>query len=99
MGFNSAFKVLIVKPVEPGVLKILMDSMEILGIRQRLVFGCEVSRKRIVGPLFFEETIIAKNYPYLLNKFIGLLQQNKRVCLFQQDWAATRIAKTTAAFW
>jgi hypothetical protein len=88
-----------VKPAERGVLKALMHCMEILGIRQRLVFGCEVSRKRIVGPLFFEETIIAENYSDLLNKFIALLQQIQRVCWFQQDWSAAHTADTTAAFW
>jgi len=73
--------------------------MKILGIRQRLVFGCKVSRKRIVGPLFFEETIIAENYPDLLSKFIALLLQIEQVCWFQQDWAVAHIAKTTPAFW
>jgi len=73
--------------------------MEILGIRQRLVFWYEMSRKRIVGPLFFEETIIAENYLDLLNKFIALLQQIQRGCWFQQDWSAASIEKTTTAFW
>ena len=33
--------------------------------------------KRSVGPLFFEETTTAENYPDLFNQFIGLLKQNK----------------------
>jgi hypothetical protein len=75
--------------------------MKILGIRQSLVFGCEVSRKRIVGPLLFEEAItsIAENYPDILKKSVALLLQNKPVCWFQQDWAAAHIANTTTAFW
>jgi len=90
---------LIVNLVERGVLKTLMHCVEILGIRQRLVFCCELSRKRILGPPFFEETIIAKNYPDLLSTFIALLQKIEGVCWFQQDWTAARTANTTSAFW
>jgi hypothetical protein len=73
--------------------------MKILGVRQRLVFGCEVSRKRIVERLFFEETTIVENYQTLLNKFIALLLQIKQIRWFQQDWAAGHIAETTTALW
>jgi hypothetical protein len=45
-----------------------------------------------VGSLFFEGTIIAENHQNLLNKFISLLEQNKQVSWFQQDWVTAHIA-------
>jgi hypothetical protein len=46
---------------------------------------CAISRKRIVGPLFFGETINAERYQNLLTQFIALLEENERDCWLQQD--------------
>jgi hypothetical protein len=60
------------------------------------MFGAQ-SRKRIVGPLFFEDTITAEKYPDLLTQFIALLEENERDSWFQQDRATAHNTKTTAA--
>jgi hypothetical protein len=70
--------------VQYEVLKTLLYCTKILCIRQRFVC-CAVSRKRIVAPLFFEETITAGSYPHLLTQFVALLEKNTRDCWFQQD--------------
>jgi hypothetical protein len=56
---------------------------------------CAISRKRIVGPLFFEETINAERYQNLLTQFIALLEENERDCCLQQDGATPHTANTT----
>jgi hypothetical protein len=48
-----------------------------------------------VGPLFFEDTITAENYPDLLTQFIVLLEENERDCWFQQDKATAHNTETT----
>jgi hypothetical protein len=55
-----------------------------------------LSRKQIARPSFFEETINAGIYPHLLTKFIALLKDNERNCLFQQDGEIDHTAKRTA---
>ena len=56
-----------------------------------------MSRKEIVGPLFFEDTITAENYPALVTKFIALLEENKLDCWFEQDRVTVHNTKTTTA--
>jgi hypothetical protein len=59
---------------------------------------CVISRKRIIGPLFFDETINAERYQNLLTQFIALLEENERDCWLQQDGATPHTANTTTTF-
>jgi len=43
-------------------------------------FCCAVFQGRIIGSLFFVQTITTENYPHLLTYFITLLEENGR------DW-------------
>jgi hypothetical protein len=56
---------------------------------------CVISRKQIIGPLFFEETINAERYQNRLTQFIALLEKNERYCWLQQDGATPHAANTT----
>jgi len=56
---------------------------------------CAISRRRIIGPLFFETTINAEAYQELIQQFIALLQVDKRNCWFQQDSTSAHTAATT----
>ena len=61
---------------------------------------CALSRKRIIGPIFFEETINADRYKSLiLEPFIAELDESEIQCAwFQQDGATAHTAKKTLAF-
>jgi len=50
---------------------------------------------RIIGPLFFENTIKAEAYQELIQQFIALLQVDERNCWFQQDSATAHTAAST----
>jgi hypothetical protein len=45
---------------------------------------CAVSRRRIIGPIFFSETITAERYQELIMNFISLLEAEEQDCWFQQ---------------
>ena len=56
---------------------------------------CAISRRRIIGPLFFETSINAEAYQELIQQFIALLQVDERNCCFQQDSATAHTAAST----
>jgi hypothetical protein len=83
---------LIVKTVEYGVLKTHMHCTKILCIL-RIWFLSAVSRKQIVGPLFFEEIGgagnkfgIYCNYTLFMTFLVSLKDKNQINCL--QSWVA-----------
>jgi hypothetical protein len=52
-----------------------------------------ISRRRIVGHLFFEETVNSKRYFSMLHDFIGLLEEDEiTYSWFQQDGANAHTA-------
>jgi hypothetical protein len=52
-----------------------------------------ISRRRIVGHLFFEETVNSKRYCSMLHEFIGLLEEDDiTYSWFQQDGANAHTA-------
>ena len=53
-----------------------------------------ISKRRIIGPLFFETSINAEAYEELIQQFIALLLVDECNCWFQQDSAT---AHTTAS--
>ena len=59
---------------------------------QKIGVWCAISRRRIIGPLFFETSINAEE---LIQQFIALLQVDARNCWFQQDSANAHIAAST----
>ena len=51
---------------------------------------------RIVGPLFFEETVNSKRYCLVLRDFIGLLGEDEIIySWFQQDGATAHTANSS----
>jgi hypothetical protein len=59
---------------------------------QKIGVWCAISRRRIIGPLFFETGINAEDYKELIQQFIALLKVDERKCWFQQDSAAAYTA-------
>jgi hypothetical protein len=62
---------------------------------QKIGVRCAISRRRIIGPLFFETSINAEAYQELIQQFITLLKVDERDCWFQQDSATSHIAACT----
>lgn len=56
---------------------------------------CAISRKRIVGPIFFTETITAERYQDIIMQFVALLEADERHCWLQQDGATAHTANST----
>lgn len=65
---------------------------------EKIGVWCALSRKRLVGPIFFTTTITAEVYQGILTDFIALLERDERYCWFQQDNARPHTAKTTKEF-
>jgi hypothetical protein len=61
----------------------------------KIGFWCVVSRCRIVGPIFFEDTVTAERYQDILMQFVVLLEVNERNAWFQQDRATRHSARKT----
>jgi len=62
---------------------------------QKIGVWCAISRRRIIGPLFFETSINAEAYQELIQQFIALLQVDERNCWFKQDSATAHTAAST----
>ena len=62
---------------------------------QKIGVWCAISRRRIIGPLFFETSINAEAYQELIQQFIALLQVDERNCWLQQDNATAHTAPST----
>jgi hypothetical protein len=56
---------------------------------------CAVSRRRIIGPIFFSETITAILYQELIMNSISLLKVDEQDCWFQQHGATAHAANST----
>lgn len=58
-----------------------------------------MSRQRMIGPIFFEETITAQRYQQILELFIGELQANElQTGYFQHDNAPAHTARQTCQY-
>jgi hypothetical protein len=62
---------------------------------QKIGCWCAISGKRIVGPIFFSETVTAEKYQEIIMQFISLLKEEERFCWLQQDGATLHTAKST----
>jgi hypothetical protein len=58
---------------------------------------CAVSQPRIVGTIFFEETVIAGRFQDILMQFVALLEVNERKAWLRQDGATCHTAMKTMA--
>jgi hypothetical protein len=56
---------------------------------------CAVSRWKIIGPIFFSETITDERYRELIMNLISLLEFDEQDCWFQQDRATAHIVNST----
>jgi hypothetical protein len=62
---------------------------------QNIGCWCAISRKRIVSPIFFSETVTAEEYQEITMQFISLLKEEERFCWLQQDGATSHTANST----
>jgi hypothetical protein len=62
---------------------------------QQIGVWCAISRRRIIGHLFFETSINAEAYQELIQQFITLLKVKERNCWFQQDSENAHTAAST----
>jgi hypothetical protein len=64
---------------------------------QKIGVWCAISRKRIIGPIFFEKTINSEEYVSILQKFVPeLTEEEIRHGYLQQDGATAHTAKETS---
>ncbi len=59
---------------------------------------CAMSRRRIVGPIFFEGRINSQVYMDMITQFIALLEPEEAYSWFQQDGARCHTSTETLAF-
>lgn len=59
---------------------------------------CAISRQRIVGPIFFEQTVNGEVYRNIVRQFVALLEPQERYCWFQQDGATCHTSRETMDF-
>jgi hypothetical protein len=62
---------------------------------QKISCWYAISRKRIVGPIFFSEIITAEKYQVIIMQFISLLNEEERSCWLQQNGATWHTANST----
>jgi hypothetical protein len=62
---------------------------------QKIGVWCAISRRRIIVPLLFKTTIIAKAYQELIQQFIALLEVDGRNRWFHQDSSTAHTAAAT----
>lgn len=65
---------------------------------QKVGVWCAISPQRVIGPIFFEETVNAERYQAILMQFIALLEPHERRCWFQQDGAKAHTAVSSIDF-
>ncbi len=63
---------------EPSCFSMLLHQ-------QKIGIWCNGSRKRVVGPIFFETTITAEVYHDINQQFTALLRKDEHNPIFQQD--------------
>ncbi|KAL4084269.1 hypothetical protein QTP88_028094 [Uroleucon formosanum] len=65
---------------------------------QKIGVWCAISRRRIVGPIFFETTVNSVVYQDIITQFISLLEINEGDCWLQQDNATCHTSNRTMNF-
>jgi hypothetical protein len=62
---------------------------------QKIGCWCAIPHKRIVGPIFFSQTVTVEKYKEIIVQFISLLNEEEHFCWLQQDGATWHIANST----
>ena len=65
---------------------------------QKIGVWCAISRTRIVGPIFFTQSLNSENYQEIIMQFIAQLEPSERYCWFQQDGAPCHTSGSTISF-
>lgn len=63
--------------------------------QQKVGVWCAISRSRVVGPIFFTQTVNSEVYLEIIDSFIALLNDHERYCWLQQDGAKAHTARAT----
>lgn len=64
---------------------------------QKVGVWCAISRRKVVGPIFFESTINSDAYSEIIHEFIAHLEEDERMCWLQQDNATCHTSNETMA--
>jgi hypothetical protein len=56
---------------------------------------CAISRRRIIGPIFFDTTVTSAVYADVVQQFVALLNEDERYCWHQQDGATCHTSNET----
>ncbi len=59
---------------------------------------CAISRRQIVGSIFFTATVTLDIYRNIITQFISLLEPDEQDCIFQQDEATPHAARPAIEF-
>ncbi len=58
---------------------------------------CGISRRKIIGSIFFEQSINAERYQSIIHDFIANLEADERYCWLRQDGATVHMSKDTGS--
>jgi hypothetical protein len=56
---------------------------------------CAISRRRIIGPIFFDTTVTSAVYADIVQQFVALLNEDEGYCWYQQDGATCHTSNET----
>jgi hypothetical protein len=62
---------------------------------EKIGVRCAISRRRIIGPIFFDTTVTSAVYADTVQQFVALLNEYERYCWYQQDGATCHTSNET----
>ncbi len=75
-----------------------MNIARQLCIPKKIGVWCNMSRKRIVGPIFFTSTITGVVYQDIIQEFVSQLEKSERRNWLQQGMARPHVSTNTMSF-
>jgi hypothetical protein len=62
---------------------------------EKIGLWCAISRRRTIGPIFFDPTVTSAVYADIVQQFVALLNEDERYCWYQQDGATCHTSNET----